>query len=227
MDAAIQENSISASCPQSETLVIVVMLPMSKSSFIEKEDMYINSVATTAGVTRENVKILSIDEVSVRSARIVTGRLLLEVSVHVQTSVIIAVGQQTYIKDQTVLNSNLNKNGLPSGTLVVQNPTVVNVTAPVSGPGDSSSNVPVGAIVGGVVGISVLLAALLVPRLRKTSLACPLPPLFDCKIIHLQNLAELSFMIDFCAHLTSIFFDMEFSCKKSFRDLQEFFDSLI
>jgi hypothetical protein len=173
-DTAIQENSISDSCSQSETIVIVVMLPMSKTIFVAKEGLYISSIATTAGVSSENVKILSIDEVSTRSSRIVTGRLLLEVSVNVKTSVILAVGQQTYIKDQTVLNSNLNKNGLPSGTLVVQNPSVVNVTTPVSVSGDLFSNFPVGAIIGGVVGIFVFLACIFkfrAPLLKKICLA--------------------------------------------------------
>jgi hypothetical protein len=63
-----------------------------------------------------------------------------------------------------VLNGNLNKNGLPCGTLVVQTPTAV-VTAPASGLGDP--NIPVGAIIGGTVGFVVLLA---VAFLAKTSL---------------------------------------------------------
>ncbi len=177
-NAGNQGNSIPASCSQSEIIVIVVTLPMTKSVFIANEDMYIASVAVTAGVLRENVKILSIDEVSTRSSRIITGRLLLAASVRVQTSVQIAAGQQTNIKDQTVLNSNLNKNGLPSGTLVVQYNYVsgVSITTPAPGTGGSdpgasnaaSSNVPLGAVVGGAVGFSVLLAgSILALRWRK------------------------------------------------------------
>jgi hypothetical protein len=59
-------------------------------------------------------------------------RLLLATAVNVQTSVVTAIGQPTNIKDQSVLNSNLMKNGLPSGTFGMQ--SAVNVTMPVNGP---------------------------------------------------------------------------------------------
>jgi hypothetical protein len=144
------------------------MLPMSKAWLITKQDMYISSVATTAGVARENVKILSIDEVSTRSSRISTERLLLGVSVSVQTSVIIVAGQQTYIKDQTVLNSNLNTNGLPSGTIFVQSPSVVKETTPA--PALGGSNLPLGPIVGGAIGLLVFVAGTFLGYK-----ACPIP----------------------------------------------------
>ncbi len=166
-NAAIQGSSIPASCTQSTTIFFAVVLPMTKTYFIANQDLYISSVAQTAGVKSDMVKILSIDEVSTRASKIITGRLLLAASIQVQTSVIIAVGQHTDIKDQSVLNGNLNKNGLPSGTLVVQTPSVV-VTTPASGPGDS--NVPVGAIIGGTVGFLVLVAGTF---LAKTSLVRP------------------------------------------------------
>jgi hypothetical protein len=174
-DAAIQGSSTPASCSQSATIFFAVVLPMAKSYFIANQDLYISSVAQTAGVKSNMVKILSIDEVSTRSSRIVTGRLLLAASIQVQTSVIVAVGQHTDKIDQNVLNGNLNKNGLPSGTLVVQTPSVV-VTAPASGPGDS--NVPVGPIIGGTVGFLVLLA---VAFLAKTSLVLPSFPNIEYK----------------------------------------------
>uniref|UniRef100_A0A7S0QWG2 NAD(P)(+)--arginine ADP-ribosyltransferase n=1 Tax=Cryptomonas curvata TaxID=233186 RepID=A0A7S0QWG2_9CRYP len=142
--------------------------------------MYIASVASTAGVNRENVKVLGIEEVSARSSRIITGRLLLATSVHVQTSVLIPVGQQTNIKDQSLLNTNLNKNGLPSGTLVVQYTytSATNLTTPAPGSGGSepeavpaaASNVPIGAIVGGAVGFSTFIfITLLALRYRRSN----------------------------------------------------------
>eukprot|EP00291_Cryptomonas_curvata_P014552 CAMPEP_0172154500 /NCGR_PEP_ID=MMETSP1050-20130122/2073_1 /TAXON_ID=233186 /ORGANISM="Cryptomonas curvata, Strain CCAP979/52" /LENGTH=288 /DNA_ID=CAMNT_0012823231 /DNA_START=411 /DNA_END=1277 /DNA_ORIENTATION=- len=153
---------------------------MTKTAFIAKEDMYIASVASTAGVNRENVKVLGIEEVSARSSRIITGRLLLATSVHVQTSVLIPVGQQTNIKDQSLLNTNLNKNGLPSGTLVVQYTytSATNLTTPAPGSGGSepeavpaaASNVPIGAIVGGAVGFSTFIfITLLALRYRRSN----------------------------------------------------------
>jgi hypothetical protein len=143
----------------------MISLPMTKAAFKSIQDKYIASVATAAGVSRENVKILSIDEVSTRSSRFITGRLLLATSVHVQTSIPIPVGQQTSIKDQAVLNSNLIKNGLPSGTLVVLNSyTSAASTTTTPTPGGSggsgteapsvsgaatTSNWPIAATVGG------------------------------------------------------------------------------
>ncbi len=191
----------------------MVTLPMTKAVFIANEDKYIASVATAAGVNQENVKILNIDEVTTRNSKMVSARLLLATSVHVQTSVLTAIGQPTNIRDQSVLNSNLIRNGLPSGTLVVQytyvfvvNVTtsatgpasgVVNVTTSATGPASgsagaetssvnvtspaalsgvspaevastASSNVPMGAIVGGAVGFSGLVAVIfLALRLKK------------------------------------------------------------
>jgi hypothetical protein len=175
-DAGNQGNSALALCSSpSETIVIMISLPMTKAAFNAIQDKYIASVATAAGVSRENVKILSIDEVSTRSSRFITGRLLLATSVHVQTSVLIPVGQQTSIKDQSVLNSNLNKNGLPSGTLFAQysytsaaNTTTTPTPGGSGGSGTeaasvsgaaTSSNLPIAATVGGGVGgFSALLA---------------------------------------------------------------------
>ena len=94
----------------------------------------------------------------------------------------VPVERQIYINNQTILNSNLNKNGLPSCILVVQYTykPLVDVTTPAPGPGgsggseakgatesDPSSNVPIGAIIGAAVGFFVFLAfALLALRLR-------------------------------------------------------------
>jgi hypothetical protein len=117
--AGIQEDG-STSCSQTESVIIVVTLPMSKADFIASEDKYIESVATTANVTRKYVKVLSIDEISTRSSRNISGRLLLVTAVRVLTSVLIAIGQHTNITDESVLNRNLIQNGLPHGTLVVQ-----------------------------------------------------------------------------------------------------------
>jgi hypothetical protein len=188
-DAGIQGSGSPTSCAQTENVVIVVTLPMSRTVFIAIEDKYIASVATTAGVIRENVKILSIDEISGRSSKILTRRLLLATSVRVQTSVLIEIGQRSNIKDQSVLNSNLNKNGLPSGTLIVQSTYLPAdyTTTPAPGAGSfagsgsdaaSASDFPIGAIVGGTVGFSGLLVfSILAHRLRKRYKAChPAPP---------------------------------------------------
>jgi hypothetical protein len=148
--AGTQENSISDSCSQSEIIVVEVTLPMTKTVFLANQDAYISSVATTAKVTREKVQILSIDEVSTRSLRLIPARLLLATFVLVQTSVAIPAGKQTYIQDQAVLNSNLNKYGLPHGSLVVQTSSVANIIVPTSGPGGSkasSSNFSLGIVV--------------------------------------------------------------------------------
>ncbi len=185
--AGIQGTSSPASCVrtqsesesvETEIIVIVVTLPMTKVVFIANQDKYIESVAITANVIRENVLILSIDEVSTRSSRIITARLLLATTVSVQTSVLIAMGQQSNIMDQSMLNSNLNGKGLPSGTLVVlhnKSKSVVDVTTPAPWPGAeaasgsvSSSSVSIGAIVGGVVGLSVFIGiSFLAIRFRK------------------------------------------------------------
>jgi hypothetical protein len=187
-NAGSQGDSVSASCSQFETIIIMVTLPMTKAAFLTKENLYIASVATTAGVNRENVKVLSIDEISSRSLRSYTGRLLLAAYVQVQTSVLVPIGQQPYIKDQLVLNSNLNNNGLPSGTVVVQHlyPSVGSGTTPAPGPGDSvgeetgsaaTSNAPIGTIVGGAVGFLILLVgSFLALRFRKNCLASRAPP---------------------------------------------------
>jgi hypothetical protein len=179
----IQGNKSRVSCSKSEnveTIVILVTLPMTKAVFLSNQDRYIASVAATAGVLPENIKIVSIDEISTRSSRIITARLLLATSVIVQTSVLIAVGQKTSIKDQSILNSNLNGNGLPSGTLVVQDAdkSVADVTTPVPWPiglgaqtapaSAASPNVQIYAIIGGTVGLCALIAiTFLVLRLRK------------------------------------------------------------
>ena len=187
-DPGTQGNSVLSSCSSpSETIVFMVSLPMTKAAFDAIEDKYIASVATAAGVIRENVKILSIDEVSTRSSRIFTGRLLLATSVRVQTSVLIPVGQQTNIKDQAVLNSNLIKNGLPSGALVVQYSytSAVNTTTPTPGgsggsgavsvPGAATDSAPIASIVGGMLGgFSALLAiSFLVFRYRRNRSVYP------------------------------------------------------
>ena len=94
---------------------------MTRTAFKAMQDTYIESIATTAGVSRENVKIVSVEEVSTQSSRNHhTDRLLLAISIHIQTSVLLPMGQQARLSDQTVLNRNLNKNGLPSGSIVVQ-----------------------------------------------------------------------------------------------------------
>jgi len=167
-DAGYQRNSSMASCSKSVALLIMVVLPMSKNSFMAAEEGYIESVAATAGVVKENVKILSVEEISTRAFKTIALRMLLGTSVSVMTSVLLASGQQTSIENQSVLNANLVQNGLPSGTLTVQytTPPAGLVTAAVTTPSpaplgneagsQTSSNIPVGAIVGGAVGLFVI-----------------------------------------------------------------------
>ena len=153
-----QGNNSLDSCSLSETVFILVTLPMSKAEFLSVEAKYIESVAITAGVVHANVKILSVKEISTRMMAL---RLLLATSVSVQTSVLLDSGQQTHIGNQTVLNTNLNRNGLPSSVLVAQNvvPSLVNGSADVSTPVPigSGSNAPIG-IVAGCVGGAIVLA---------------------------------------------------------------------
>ena len=151
-------------------------MPLSKAEFLTFEDQYIQSVAATAGVVRENVKILSINEASTRAYRKVAIRLILATSVQVQTSVLVPKGQASSI-NQLVLNANLIKNGLPSCTLLAQNTTnLANVsagtpTSPVSGTAVASS-APIAAIVGVVVGCAALIAlAVICLRKRKQNKA--------------------------------------------------------
>ena len=154
---------------------------MSYKEFILSEERYIESVAKTAGVDPGNVKVLSINEISTREFTAV--RLLLATAVRVQTSVLLASTQRNYIENQTLLNSNLNKNSLPSCTLVVQstNQTIFITATPapnvlvvsiVSG-NASASYAPIPMIVGGIVGFVVLTAGAVLIR-RFILKACPL-----------------------------------------------------
>ena len=180
VNAGYQENSGLTSCSKSVDIVILVVLPMSKNAFMAAEQGYIESVAATAGVIKENVKILDIEEISTRASKAFALRMLLGTSVSVTTSVLLASGQQTYIQDQSVLNSNLLKNGLPSGTLAVQSNNTqsadsvtsssATTVSPYSSGSDSSattSNNPIGAIVGGAVGgLALIAVVILVGRKR-------------------------------------------------------------
>ena len=149
---------------------------MSQAEFIAIEKIYIDCVAATAGVDPENVEILGIDEVSTRKFTAV--RLLLATAVRVQTSVLLPVARQNDIEDQSALNRNLNKNGLPSGTLVVQSTNssgfgtsapalVASFASPMPESGNALvSNVYLTIIVGSVVGfVAVLIFGVVVHRL--------------------------------------------------------------
>ncbi len=134
---------------------------MTKTIFVANQEKYVASVARTAGVNQENVKILSIDEVSTRSSRIITARFLLATSVRVRTSVLVPTGQQANIKDQSLLNRYLNENGLPNSTLTVQSSpdTVFDVVTPAPLDKGSGAGSPIlGAIVGGIFGFFGLVA---------------------------------------------------------------------
>ena len=157
------------SCSQSVTVVIFVVLPMSKSEFSAIEEKYIESVATTAGVVKDNVKVLSVSEISTRAFQKMALRMLLATSVNVQTSVLLANGQQTNIEDQTVLDANLVKNGLP---MTLQFTTTQN-SAPSASGSATTSNIEIGAITGGAIGVLVfaVCVVLVVRRWNQTSSA--------------------------------------------------------
>lgn len=160
------------SCSPFDSVVIVVVLPMSKSAFLAFERRYIASIASTAGVTIGSIKILSVVEISTRSSKSTTfGRSLLALSVQVKTSVLLAAGQHANIEVQSVLNDNLIKNGLPSGTLEILQSAYsdfagvsgVPVSTPEpakSGSSTESTHIQlgtlVGVIVGGTVGVTVV-----------------------------------------------------------------------
>jgi hypothetical protein len=147
---------------------------MSKTEFIAVEEKYIVSVATTFGIIKESVNVLNIEETSTRDLNMVALRMLLEKSVSVKTSVLLANGRQIKMQDHSILNLNLLKNGLPNGTLVLATSSVnknehstsnlSSVTAtPIpygSGSTPSTSTIPIEIVVGSVV--SILLAALCV-----------------------------------------------------------------
>lgn len=135
---------------------------MSKADFLAGEGKYIRSVAITAGVPSEFVKVLGVDEISTRMFKL-ASRKLLATSFNVKTLVLIPSGQQTSITDQSALNANLVKYGLPSGTLVVQNTSAVtgNTTASSGSQPASAYNIPVGPIVGVSVALGVALLGIL------------------------------------------------------------------
>ena len=146
---------------------------MSQTAFLAIEERYIQSISTTAGVDPADVKILSINEISSRKFRVV--RLLLATAVRVQTSVILASSQMTNIENQSLLNSNLNQNGLPSGTLVVQNTgqSALNNSAPSTDAAavispvsetSSPSYIPSSMIAGVLVGFVILIAVVFLIR---------------------------------------------------------------
>ena len=167
ISAGFQGNNSLDVCIPSETVIIVVTLPMSKAEFFSDESTFISSVATAANCVPANVKILSVEETSTRAFRTVTARALLVNSVQVTTSILIYKEQQTPVIDQSFLNSELSKFGMPNGSVVflnssvpVLNSTVVMIsTTALNGSGNgSTSNIPIGPIVGGILGLAVLVA---------------------------------------------------------------------
>jgi hypothetical protein len=159
----------------------MVTLPMTKSIFAANEYRYISSVATTAGVVRENVKVLSIDEIATQTSRKMIRLLRLAIFIHVKTSILMEIGQITNIQE-SLLNSNLQKYGLPSGTLFIQNVNTSVVTNVSVGPGStaaSADNIPIGAIVGGAGGFAVLVGVTILGlRWRKQNQAYLIYPQF-------------------------------------------------
>jgi hypothetical protein len=192
----------------------MVTLPMTKTDFLRSENKYITSVASSMGVIRENVKILSVSEISTRSSMPNTRQLLLAISVRVKTSILIAAGQKTYIEDRSVLNNNLNLNGLPNCTLIVQirgNDTTLSISeasTPAPGNSDSSgsavaSNVLAGAVAGGIVGFIVVLVVTFLTfrfKLRNKIEACAHPPFPHLHFVELK-IVLIRVNINFCLQL--------------------------
>ena len=152
---------------------------MSQTEFIAFEGLYIESVATASGANPENVKVLSINEVSTR--RLTHVRLLLTTAVSVQTSILLVGTQKAYIEDhsveyQTALNRNLMNNGLPAGTLLIEStgtsvlgsnsttPSPKNFDNSLASGNASKSNVPITTIVGAVVGFLIFIAGAVMIR---------------------------------------------------------------
>ena len=170
MCPGIQSNRNRSFCSKSETVVIVVTLPISKSEFEDRQAAYILSIAETADVDPENVMVLGVNEIASRAASKAAVRLLLASFVQVKTSVIVASGQagRQWLQNLVLLSSNLNSNGLPSGTLTEILPDVpaglispgnfttgaspFNVTPTIRGSSTAQSSFPLGAVVGGILG---------------------------------------------------------------------------
>jgi hypothetical protein len=135
---------------------------MSKTEWISASDRYIYSVAQTAEVNEDNVRILRVEETSSRAfEKKAADRLLLASSVNVITSILIGCKQPKCALDQTLLNDNLRRNGLPHSNMIL--PYQFEYDAGVSVSASSSS--PIGPIIGGVVGFSVLLCLCLFRRI--------------------------------------------------------------
>ena len=154
-------------------VVIIVTLPISKTNFLAVEKRYIESVAATAEVVPANVEILSIEEIYTNAARRISMRQLLAIFVRVNTSILLAIGQETNLDDESALNFNLELNGLPPGIVLVQQaaqmpgvlepePNISDSSHELRPDGSSSEPAPVSMVfIGIIVGCSVALCGLL------------------------------------------------------------------
>jgi hypothetical protein len=125
---------------------------MSKTEWISASDRYIYSVAQTAEVNEDNVRILRVEETASRAfEKKGADRLLLASSVNVITSILLGCKQPKCALDQPLLNDNLRRNGLPHSNMIL--PYQFEYDAGVS----ASSSSPIGPIIGGVVGFSSVL----------------------------------------------------------------------
>ena len=127
-DAGFQEHDSTAFCTASENIVFQVTLSMSKADFIAREDRYIDSIASTAGVLRSSVNILSIEEISSGAVRAISMRVSTS-SVLVKTSIMIASVQRFVFQNQSLLTAVLVKNGLPSSTITFLFPQITSLPA--------------------------------------------------------------------------------------------------
>ena len=97
---------------------------MTKQDFLVKQVQYVNSIAIAANSVIQDIQITDVTEVFRRSVLFSTKRFLLGTSVQVQTSVKTSSDRLTSLEDQSLINSYLNQNGLPNGTLIIQDISV-------------------------------------------------------------------------------------------------------
>ena len=108
-------------CVEADFVDLTVNLPLSQSEFDQEQQMlYKNAIASSAGVDASYVDIISYAETSTRRHR---ARMLLASSLAVETRIAsTGGGTEALIKnlDPDTINSNLQANGLPAGTVTKQ-----------------------------------------------------------------------------------------------------------
>jgi hypothetical protein len=97
--------------------IIVVNMPLSNTAFTEVQNLFIASVAATAGVMWENVQIISIKELYARTFNIASRQPLSAMSIGSSTNVCTHVGHSANLIFRLIrsqpLNSNLIQREIP------------------------------------------------------------------------------------------------------------------